>query len=98
MDIASQIEDLEQRAIALKRQVSLGLRKINQSIRHLLQPNKLNSDPSVFRFSLQKKYLEALKKYEEVILLKRDTYGDRSETVSLAELDGFFINSHLIKF
>ena len=30
----------------------------------------------------QKKYLEALKKYEEVILLKRDTYGDRSETVS----------------
>ena len=31
----------------------------------------------------QKKYLEALKKYEEVILLKRDTYGERSETVSL---------------
>ena len=30
----------------------------------------------------EKKYLEALKKYEEVILLKRDTYGDRSETVS----------------
>jgi len=30
----------------------------------------------------QKKYLEALKKYEEVILLKRDTYGERSETVS----------------
>ena len=31
----------------------------------------------------QKKYLEALKKYEEVILLKRDLYGDRSETVSV---------------
>ena len=30
----------------------------------------------------QKKYLEALKKYEEVILLKRDCYGERSETVS----------------
>ena len=32
---------------------------------------------------MQKKYLEALKKYEEVILLKRDSYGDRSETVSV---------------
>lgn len=32
-----------------------------------------------------KKYLEALKKYEEVILLKRDTYGERSETVSRLE-------------
>ena len=31
---------------------------------------------------VQKKYLDALKKYEEVILLKRDTYGERSETVS----------------
>jgi hypothetical protein len=29
--------------------------------------------------------LEALKKYEEVILLKRDTYGDRSETVSTSK-------------
>jgi len=28
-----------------------------------------------------KKYLEALKKYEEVILLKRDTYGEKSETL-----------------
>ena len=38
---------------------------------------------------MQKKYLEALKKYEEVILLKRDTYGDRSETVSAkTSLDG----------
>lgn len=33
----------------------------------------------------QKKYLEALKKYEEVILLKRDCYGDRSETVSITD-------------
>ena len=33
-------------------------------------------------FFVQKKYLDALKKYEEVILLKRDTYGERSETVS----------------
>jgi len=29
----------------------------------------------------QKKYLDALKKFEEVILLKRDTYGERSETL-----------------
>lgn len=26
-----------------------------------------------------KKYLESLKKYEEVIQLKKDTYGDRNE-------------------
>ena len=38
--------------------------------------------------SVQKKYLEALKKYEEVILLKRDTYGEKSETVSeMSEID-----------
>lgn len=30
----------------------------------------------------QKKYLEALKKYEEVIQAKRDMYGEKSETVS----------------
>ena len=39
----------------------------------------------LFYFEKQKKYLEALKKYEEVILLKRDTYGTRSETVSYIE-------------
>ena len=48
MDVATQIEVLEQKAATLKR---------------------------------QKKYLEALKKYEEVILLKRDAFGDRSETL-----------------
>ena len=32
---------------------------------------------------MQKKYLEALKKYEEVIQIKRETYGEKSETVSL---------------
>ena len=39
----------------------------------------------------QKKYLEALKKYEEVILLKRDTYGERSETVSTDEIDDVIV-------
>lgn len=32
--------------------------------------------------NIQKKYLEALKKFEELILLKREVFGDRSETVS----------------
>jgi len=43
----------------------------------------------------QKKYLEALKKYEEVILLKRDCYGDRSETVSIT---GSFFLYFLTRF
>jgi len=29
----------------------------------------------------QKKYLESLKKYDEIILLKKDVYGEKSETV-----------------
>jgi len=49
MDVPSQIESLEQKALNLKN---------------------------------NKKYLEALKKYEEVILLKRDTYGEKSETLT----------------
>jgi hypothetical protein len=30
-------------------------------------------------FKNQKKYLESLKKYEEVISLKREAYGDKNE-------------------
>ena len=37
-------------------------------------------------FFSKKKYLEALKKYEEVIQVKRETYGEKSETVSRLDL------------
>jgi len=32
---------------------------------------------------VQKKYLEALKKFDELIVLKKEYFGDKSDSVSL---------------
>jgi hypothetical protein len=42
------------------------------------QINKL--EEKAINFKNAKKYLESLKKYEEVILLKKETYGERNES------------------
>jgi len=41
------------------------------------------SYPTTMLTIMQKKYLEALKKYEEIIQVKRETCGEKSESVSL---------------
>jgi hypothetical protein len=42
------------------------------------QINKL--EEKAINFKNAKKYLESLKKYEEVIQLKKETYGERNES------------------
>jgi hypothetical protein len=42
------------------------------------QINKLEEKASILKNA--KKYLEALKKYEEVIQLKKESYGERNES------------------
>lgn len=39
----------------------------------------------------QKKYLESLKKFDELILLKKDVYGDKSESVLKSSNDAAII-------
>lgn len=79
-DIAYTIDRLEEKAVSLKNAVS----KLYPIIHSLSLFNPLSILITLRLVCLKKKYLEALKKYEEVILLKRDTYGEKSETVSCA--------------